>query len=136
QTYNDVFGATRNPYDLTKTCGGSSGGSAVALACGMVPLADGTDTGGSLRNPAAFCNVVGIRPSPGRVPRDGDLSLLSVSGPMGRTVADVALFLAAIAIPDPANPLSSVATAPDLPRALERNCTGVRIAWWRDLGGI
>ena len=68
QTFNTVFGATRNPYDLTKTCGGSSGGAAVALACGMVPIADGSDTGGSLRNPAAFCNVVGLRPSPGRVP--------------------------------------------------------------------
>ena len=68
QTFNTVFGATRNPYDLTKTCGGSSGGAAVALACGLVPVADGTDTGGSLRNPAAFCNVVGFRPSIGRVP--------------------------------------------------------------------
>ena len=68
QTFNTVFGATRNPYDLSKTCGGSSGGAAVALACGMVPIADGSDAGGSLRNPAAFCNVVGIRPSPGRVP--------------------------------------------------------------------
>ena len=65
-----MFGATRNPYDLTKTCGGSSGGAAVALACGMVPIADGTDVGGSLRNPAAFCNVVGLRPSPGRVPTE------------------------------------------------------------------
>ena len=68
QTFNTVFGATRNPYDLTKTCGGSSGGAAVALACGLVPVASGSDTGGSLRNPAAFCNVVGFRPSIGRVP--------------------------------------------------------------------
>ena len=68
QTFNKVFGATRNPYDLTKTCGGSSGGAAVALACGLVPVASGSDTGGSLRNPAAFCNVVGFRPSIGRVP--------------------------------------------------------------------
>ena len=68
QTFNEVFGATRNPFDLSKTCGGSSGGAAVALALGMVPIADGSDTGGSLRNPAAFCNVVGFRPSPGRVP--------------------------------------------------------------------
>ena len=89
QTFNDVFGATLNPYDLTKTCGGSSGGAAVALACGMVPLADGSDHGGSLRNPAAFCNVVGFRTSPGRVPRDAaSWSPLSVSGPMARTVAD------------------------------------------------
>src|SRR2546428_8291399 len=68
QTFNPVFGATRNPYDLTKTCGGSTGGGAVALACGMVPLADGSDMGGSLRNSSNFCNVVGIRPSSGRVP--------------------------------------------------------------------
>ena len=68
QTFNPVFGATLNPYDLTKTCGGSSGGAAVALACGMLPIADGSDMGGSLRNPASFCNVVGLRPSPGRVP--------------------------------------------------------------------
>jgi amidase len=68
QTFNEVFGATRNPYDLTKTCGGSSGGAAVAVACGLVPIADGSDSGGSLRNPPAFCNVVGLRPSPGRVP--------------------------------------------------------------------
>src|SRR5688572_1846905 len=68
QTFNEVFGPTRNPYDLSKTCGGSSGGAAVALACGMLPLADGSDLGGSLRNPASFCNVVGFRPSPGRVP--------------------------------------------------------------------
>jgi len=68
QTFNSIFGATLNPYDVTKTCGGSTGGGAVALACGMAPLASGTDIGGSLRNPASFCNVVGIRPSPGRVP--------------------------------------------------------------------
>ena len=107
QTFNSVFGATRNPYDVTKTCGGSSGGAAVALACGMVPIADGSDTGGSLRNPAAFCNVVGLRPSPGRVPGDpGSWSPLSVSGPMARSVADVALFLSAIAGYDPGSPLS------------------------------
>src|SRR5260370_9361863 len=67
QTFNPVFGPTRNPYDMTKTCGGSTGGGAVALACGMVPLADGSDMGGSLRNPPNFCNVVGIRCAPGRV---------------------------------------------------------------------
>ena len=67
-TFNRVFGATRNPYDLNRTCGGSSGGAAVALAAGMIPIADGSDLGGSLRNPASFCNVVGFRPSPGRVP--------------------------------------------------------------------
>src|SRR6187401_2378113 len=91
QTFNRVFGATRNPYDTTKTCGGSSGGAAVALACGMLPIADGSDTGGSLRNPAAFCNVVGLRPSPGRVPRwpFADVAdTFGVDGPMARTVAD------------------------------------------------
>src|SRR3954465_10896934 len=85
QTFNEVFGATRNPYDLSKTCGGSSGGSAVALATGMVPLADGTDMGGSLRCPANFCNVVGLRPSVGRVPdfpSQNGWSSLSVHGPM------------------------------------------------------
>ena len=102
QTFNEVFGATRNPYDLTRTCGGSSGGAAVALACGMVPIADGSDMGGSLRNPAAFCNVVGLRPSPGRVPgTEGSWSPLGVAGPMARSVADVALFLSAIAGYDP-----------------------------------
>src|SRR5580765_7763847 len=107
QTFNTVFGATRNPYDLTKTCGGSSGGAAVALACGLVPVADGSDTGGSLRNPPAFCNVVGLRPSPGRVAGDStSWSPLAVSGPIARTVADVALFLSAIAGPDPRSPLS------------------------------
>src|SRR5580692_9929969 len=107
QTFNNVFGATHNPYDLSKTCGGSSGGAAVALACGMVPLADGSDMGGSLRNPAAFCNVVGLRPSPGRVPRwPGDAAwfTLTVDGPMARTVADAALMLSVLAGPDPRSP--------------------------------
>jgi amidase len=86
QTFNAVFGATHNPYDLTKTCGGSSGGAAVALACGLVPVATGSDTGGSLRNPAAFCNVVGFRPSIGRVPNPKAAfgwSTLSTSGCLG-----------------------------------------------------
>jgi amidase len=137
QTFNTVFGATRNPYDPTKTCGGSSGGAAVALACGMVPIAGGSDTGGSLRNPAAFCNVVGFRPSPGRVPGDSSSwSPLSVSGPMARSVGDVALFLSAIAGPDPRSPLS-IAEDPARFRApLARSFKGVRVAWWRGLGGI
>jgi amidase len=136
QTFNTVFGATRNPYDLTKTCGGSSGGAAVALATGMVPIADGSDTGGSLRNPAAFCNVVGFRPSPGRVPRDsGSWSPLSVAGPMARTVEDVALFLSVLAGPHPRNPLTLDGDGAQFRRPLGRDFTGVRIAWWRDLGG-
>jgi len=100
QTFNRVFGPTRNPYDLAKTCGGSSGGAAAALAARMLPLADGSDTGGSLRNPAAFCNVVGFRPSPGRVPTPGNpWSDLSTAGPMARTVEDVALLFSVLAGP-------------------------------------
>ncbi len=136
QTFNTIFGATRNPYDLTKTCGGSSGGAAVALACGMLPIADGSDTGGSLRNPAAFCNVVGLRTSPGRVVRDSSSwSPLAVAGPMARTVGDVALFLSAIAGPDPRNPLSIDEDPARFAAPLERSFAGVRVAWWRDLGG-
>ena len=91
QTFNPVFGATRNPWDTSKTCGGSSGGAAVALACGMVPIADGSDLGGSLRNPASFCNVAGFRPSAGRVPTwpaAEAWNSLAVQGPMARTVRD------------------------------------------------
>jgi len=137
QTFNAVFGATRNPYDLSKTCGGSSGGAAVALACGMVPIADGSDTGGSLRNPPAFCNVVGLRPSPGRVPSEsGSWSPLTVQGPLARSVADVALFLSAIAGPDPRNPLSIQENGARFRTSLSRSFKGVRVAWWRGLGGV
>ena len=136
-TFNAVFGATRNPYDLTRTVGGSSGGAAAALTAGMVPVADGSDTGGSLRNPAAFCNVVGLRPSPGRVPREtGSWSPLSVWGPMARTVADTALFLSAIAGPHPADPLSLADDPARFAAPLGRDFRGVRVAWWRGLGGI
>jgi amidase len=139
QTFNPVFGETLNPYDLTKTCGGSSGGAAVALACGMQPIADGSDLGGSLRNPASFCNVVGFRPSPGRVPvwpaRVGWCPL-PVEGPMARTVRDVALMLSVMAGPDPRAPLSISETGHLFRRSLERNFAGVRIAWSRDLGGL
>ena len=137
QTFNDVFGATRNPYDVTKTCGGSSGGAAVALACGMVPIADGTDVGGSLRNPAAFCNVVGLRPSPGRVPGEtGSWSPLGVSGPMARTVADVALVLSVLAGPDARGPLTNSEDGARFRLPLGRHFKGVRVAWWQGLGGI
>jgi amidase len=103
QTFNTLFGATRNPHDLSRTAGGSSGGAAAALAAGMLPLADGSDLGGSLRNPASFCGVVGFRPSLGRVPNvltPADPDSMSVLGPMGRTVADAALLLSVIAGPD------------------------------------
>ena len=139
QTFNPVFGATRNPWDPAKTCGGSSGGAAVALACGMLPIADGSDLGGSLRNPASFCNVTGFRPSSGRVPAWPALNAwftLPILGPMARTVEDLALMITAIAGPDPRAPLSihepgSVFVAP-----LERDFSGVRIAWSPDLGGL
>ena len=137
QTFNDVFGATRNPYDLTRTCGGSSGGAAVSLACGMIPLADGSDVGGSLRNPAAFCNVVGLRPSPGRVPSEtNSWQPFSVWGPMGRTVADVALLLSAIAGYDPRSPISISEDPARFRAPLDRAFKGVRVAWWKGLGGI
>jgi amidase len=139
QTFNAVFGATHNPYDLTKTCGGSSGGAAVALACGLVPVADGSDTGGSLRNPAAFCNVVGFRPSIGRVPNPKAAfawSTLSTSGCLGRSVTDLALVLSTIAGPDSRAPLSINEPGELFARPLERSFKGVRVAWFKDLGGV
>ncbi len=139
QTFNQVFGATHNPYDLTKTCGGSSGGAAVALACGLVPVADGSDTGGSLRNPAAFCNVVGFRPSIGRVPNPKAAfawSTLSTSGCLGRSVADLAFVLSTIAGPDSRAPLSINEPGERFARPLDRNFKGVRVAWFKDLGGV
>lgn len=139
QTFNEVFGATLNPWDVTRTCGGSSGGSAAALACHMVPLADGSDLGGSLRNPASFCGVTGIRPSPGRVPSWPNLmawSPLGVEGPMARSVADLALYLSAIAGPDSRAPLSLDDSGDLFARPLGRDFKGVRVAWWKDLGGI
>jgi amidase len=139
QTFNEVFGVTRNPYDLTKTCGGSSGGAAVALACGMLPIADGSDTGGSLRNPAAFCNVVGFRTSPGRVPvwpTETAWFPISVQGPMARTVADAALMLAATAGPDDRSPISISEPGEQFLAPLDRNFRGVKIAWSRDFGGL
>jgi amidase len=139
QTFNPVFGATLNPYDLTKTCGGSSGGAAVALACGMLPIADGGDTGGSLRNPAGYCNVVGFRTSPGRVPiwpSQTAWSPLNIWGPMARTVADAALILSTIAGPDPRAPLSISEPGQRFAQPLDRDLRGVRIAWGRDLGGL
>ncbi len=139
QTYNPVFGATLNPYDLTKTCGGSSGGAAVALACGMLPIADGSDMGGSLRNPANYCNVVGLRPSPGRVPSwpaEVGWFPLTVDGPMARTVQDTALMLSALAGPDARSPIAIAEPGLRFAQPLERDFTGVRIAWSRDLGGL
>lgn len=138
QTFNTIFGATLNPYDRTKTCGGSSGGAAVALACGMVPIADGTDMGGSLRNPAAFCGVVGMRPSPGLLPwidTSSAWACLSVDGAMARSAEDVALVLDALtdgALTRVARPLQGR----DPVRDLNRDFDGVRVAWWTDFGGV
>ena len=138
-TYNEVFGETLNPYDTSKTCGGSSGGAAVALACGMLPLADGSDMGGSLRNPANFCNVVGFRTSPGRVPiwpAEVGWFPISVQGPMARTVEDAALMLAAIAGPDPRSPIAIAEPGDLFASSLQRDFRGVKISWSRDFGGL
>ncbi|HEY8605880.1 MAG TPA: amidase [Noviherbaspirillum sp.] len=139
QTFNAVFGVTRNPWDLDKTCGGSSGGSAVALAAGMVPLADGTDMGGSLRCPANFCNVVGLRPSAGRVPQVPSVdawSTLSVSGPMARSVRDLALYLSVMAGPDPRDPIAIAEDGARFRQPLGRDLKGMRIAWSPGMGGL
>lgn len=142
-TVNRVFGATRNPYELSRSAGGSSGGAAAALAARMVCLADGSDLGGSLRNPASFCNVVGLRPSPGRVPRwpvTDPADTLGVEGPMARTVADVALLLAVQSGPDPRAALALDAPPPqlaepgDVRRLLAQDPSGLRVAWSADLG--
>jgi amidase len=142
-TVNPVFGATRNPFDLQRSAGGSSGGGAAALAARMICLADGSDLGGSLRNPASFCNVVGLRPAPGRVPVRpfADVAdALGVEGPMGRTVADVALLLAVLSGPDPRVPFALDGPPPALtspaqvPALLERDLRGLRVAWSPDLG--
>ena len=139
QTFNPVFGATRNPYDLSKTSGGSSGGAAAAVACGMLPFADGSDLGSSLRNPGSFCNVVGFRPTPGRVPNwpfpNAWDTLWSV-GPIARTVEDAALLLSVMAGPDPRSPTSHAEPGKIFARSLARDFRKVRVAWSRDLGGL
>jgi len=139
QTFNEVFGVTRNPYDLSKTCGGSSGGAAVAVACGMLPFADGSDLAASLRNPGNFCNVVGFRPTPGRVPNwpaGNSWQTLSTLGPIGRTVDDTAFLLSAMAGPDPRSPVSIAEPGSLFARSLKRSFRKVRVAWSRDLGGL
>ena len=137
QTFNCVFGATRNPYDVTKTCGGSSGGAAVALAARMLPIADGSDTGGSLRNPAAFCNVVGFRPTPGRVPTPGNpWSDLSTAGPMARTVDDVALLFSALAGPHPQVPHCLPEPGATFAHVEPLDLASLRVAFSADFGGL
>lgn len=137
-TFNPVFGPTRNPYHLGRSVGGSSGGGAAALACGMTPLADGSDMGGSLRNPASFCNVVGFRPSPGRVPSWPTLTpwaTLAVQGPLGRTVEDTALLLSVLAGPDPRSPIALDEPGSVFRQPLAADVAGLRLAWSPDLGG-
>ncbi|MEV0419775.1 amidase [Streptosporangium canum] len=139
QTVNEIFGATRNPYDLSRSAGGSSGGAAAALASGMVPLADGSDMGGSLRNPASFCNVVGLRPTPGRVPSPSPTAAwftLGVPGPMARTVEDLALLMSVVAGFDAASPLAVAGSGAVFTEPLELDLTGLRVAWSPDLGGL
>ncbi len=132
QTHNRVFGATANPWDPSRTCGGSSGGAAVALATGMVALADGSDMGGSLRNPASFCGVVGLRPTPGRVPSVPSRHAwfdLSVVGPMARDVQDAALLLSVLAGPDHRSPRALEQAGHAFTAPLERDFRGVRVAF-------
>jgi len=139
QTFNKVFGVTRNPYDLSKTPGGSSGGAGAAVAAGMLPFADGSDLAASLRNPGNYCNVVGFRPTPGRVPSwpaANAWDTLSVIGPITRTAGDCAFLLSAMAGPDPRAPTSIVEPGSVFSTSTERDFKKVRVAWSRDLGGL
>ena len=136
-TFNTVFGVTRNPYHLGRSAGGSSGGGAAALTSGMVAVADGSDYGGSVRNPPNFNSVVGLRPTPGRVPKvpAGDpWETLSVLGPMGRTVADAALLLSVIAGPDPRDPTAICEGPESFASVTPADLKGCRVAYSRDLG--
>ena len=138
-TYNKVYGTTLNPYDRSKSAGGSSGGAGAALASGMLPLADGSDLGGSLRNPANFNNIVALRPTVGLVPiAPTALPLVGVSvkGPMARSVSDVAFMLSVMAGADGRDPLTYPSTSSDFLLRLERDWKGVRVAWSPDLGGL
>lgn len=137
-TFNDVYGLTRNPYDLTKSAGGSSGGAAAGLAAGMVAIANGSDTGGSLRNPASFCNIVGLRPTAGRVPswpESAGWGRLSVKGPMARTVPDVALLLSVLAGPDSRSPMALETPGQFFAGSLSTDVKGTRVAWSANLNG-
>lgn len=138
-TFNAVFGITRNPWDTSKSCAGSSGGSAVALATGQCWLASGSDLGGSLRTPASFCGVVGLRPSPGTVPRlnhGNPFGTMSVEGPMARTVEDTALMLDAMAGRDDRDPISQPIPQPGFRARCLATPPPKRIAYSLDLGGI
>ena len=139
-TTNAVFGPTRNPWALSRTSGGSSGGAAAGLATGMFPLAHGSDLGGSLRGPAAFCGVVGLRTTPGLIPRYPSplaWDTYSVDGPMARTIADTALMLSVMAGPDDRSPISYETDTRDFTQAVRKaSMKDARIAWTPDLGGL
>ena len=138
-TYNQVYGTTFNPYDLTRSAGGSSGGAGAALASGMLPIADGSDLGGSLRNPGSFNNVIGMRPSVGLVPHAPNafpFLSLTVNGPMARSVADTAFLLSAMAGDDPRDPACYPSDPDVYRRKLDRSFRGTRVAWCPDLGGL
>jgi amidase len=137
-TFNPVFGTTRNPHDLSRSAGGSSGGAGAALASGMVALADGSDMGGSLRNPASYNNVVGLRPGLGRVPEwphYNQWESTSVGGPMARNVSDLALLLSVMAGPTPRVPLALETPGSAFAPPLEGDLRGVSFAVSLDLGG-
>ena len=139
QSYNAVYGTTVNPYDVTKTAGGSSGGAGAALAAGLLPLADGGDVGGSLRNPANFNNIVALRPTVGLVPMaPSAMPLLGfgVKGPMARSVADTAFLLSVMAGADARDPGCYPSDPAIFAQPLDRDFTGVRVAWCPDLGGL
>lgn len=136
---NPVFGSTRNPYDLSKTSGGSTGGGAAALATSMIALSDGTDMGGSLRNPASFCNIAGLRSSPGRVPVYPSAlpwHPYTIHGAMARTVADLTLAMRAISGPDPRSPIALDESGELFADPSQLDLPGTRIAWSRNLGGL
>jgi amidase len=139
-TWNDVFGRTHNPWDPTRSAGGSTGGGAVGLATGMIALAEGTDLGGSLRIPASFCGVVGLRPSPGLVPThpsDWVWDTLQVTGPMARSAEDVALMLQSVAGPSPYSPLRQPTAGRDFVGATRAGpARGLRLAYCPDIAGI
>ena len=138
-TFNAVFGATKNPYDLTKTAGGSSGGAGAAVACGMLPFADGSDLAASLRNPGNYCNVVGFRPTPGRVPTYPAVNAWDtqpVIGPLARTVEDAAFLLSAMAGPDRRSPVSIAEPGSLFNKSLKRSFRGVRVAWTKNFGDL
>ena len=137
--YNPAFGSARNPFDRTRTPGASSGGSGAALAAGLVALADGSDIGGSVRNPAAWCNVVGHRPTAWLIPDLPNPTLwhnMNTPGPLARCVADAALFLSVLAGPDARHPVRLPAPFPPGPVDLERDLTGLRVGWSRDHGSL